>query len=344
MEVTMRKLFRLLAIAALTFVVIAPSAGTAQAQVSTPPGFCTTPPPKNPGWQIADGTGRIDNPPCGESGKYVFTIGTDVKQFNSWTEAENARGNSGVTYYYEGQLESEAKTAEVQQDDGQGDAGQQAVVQGQVPNEEHWARLARLDPVFRSGGELEWLRAAGFTWNESASIDARQVEEEPDPQSGEARITGVQLTVSNLEVRWPMCISTDAPFNKGSDTVAFRAFTNNDSFLITNVTFSGPATAYADCQNDGRFKLPVYGATSTDQTNNEPPVYNPPPANPPPGGNKPPVVVYKSVPLSQNPWFWGVAGLGSCLGLIFLALVIGVIIWVIRWSQHKSVAIATTKS
>jgi len=213
----------------------APFVTPAFAQGTTPPaGFCTTPPPNNPGWQIVAGTARISNPPCGVSGKYAFSRGGSVSKFTSWTAAENARGTDSVTYYYEGAVEAST-----------------AAPSGQVVMEDRISRLIRLDGVYRSQGVHAWLAAAGITC--AVSIEARQPEEETvtDAQGTHVVVSGVQVRGNCDSIPYPAVLTTDRPNEviKTDKTRQYQPDLRNASVLYTNVGLRGQGTIWVDGSN-----------------------------------------------------------------------------------------------
>lgn len=116
----------------------------------------------------------------------------------------------------------------------------------------HVERLVQYDPVFRqTGSALDWLKASGDISWAANQIEARQVEEEARVVNGETRIlvSGVQVRVTNLNVKWPACFTTDATnVPVGSETRAYQPDQRNPSRLWTNVTgFTGTATVYLSC-------------------------------------------------------------------------------------------------
>ena len=215
--------------------------------VNPPAGFCTTPPPNNPGWVISNSTARIGTSPCGEAGKYAFSKSGVVSKFNSWTEAENARGTSGVTYYYEGVV---------------------ATVPTLAPTggltEDRVTRLIRLNEVYKVQGWQAWLAATGATWN-NGQVESRQPVEATVLASDGLHVVveGLVIRATNLTVIWPNCVTTDRPNEVATTSVTRRHQPDlrNPSVIYTEVVLNGQGTYYGDCTNWGQMNpgvaLPV---------------------------------------------------------------------------------------
>lgn len=135
-----------------------------------------------------------------------------------------------------------------------------------APSTDHWARLEQLDPVFRSQGLENWLKAAGLTWDGSV-VEARQPEEETSPQ-GRISVSGVQLNVKNLKVNWPNLVTTDVPsrITTGSTTIQYKPDARNGSTLYTNVVANGPVTVWVDGSNWGQFTSRLGMGTGSQST------------------------------------------------------------------------------
>jgi hypothetical protein len=118
----------------------------------------------------------------------------------------------------------------------------------------HWARLAQLDPTFRTKDYVAWLQAAGVTFDQIVR-DARQPEEETSP-TGKILVSGRQVVVTNAHVMWPNIITTDHPsyiMSKDSNEFQLQPDPSNGSILYTNVTVSGPVTIWVSGYSWGQF-------------------------------------------------------------------------------------------
>lgn len=125
---------------------------------------------------------------------------------------------------------------------------------GLDPKGTHFPRLEKLDPSFRSGGFLPWLNAAGVSCQ--AVQQARQPEEETNPNTGKISVAGIQVSATSCHVAWPAIVTTDTPsrvISKDSNSVQYQPDPNNGSTLYTNVTVDGPVTIWADGTNWGQF-------------------------------------------------------------------------------------------
>lgn len=70
---------------------------------SSPPlGFCSIPPPGNPGWQV-DGTVRRPDC-CPERGHWAMDIAGQVFRYDTWTAMDTVRAGRSATLYFEGQI------------------------------------------------------------------------------------------------------------------------------------------------------------------------------------------------------------------------------------------------
>lgn len=127
-----------------------------------------------------------------------------------------------------------------------------------VAEPHHMVRLQILDPVFRSGGMLAWMDAAGFT--RDADPDARQPLEESydlddDGLPDVDYVSGFQIIASSVVVNWPNAVTTDTPSRitwKEGFSEKLLVAENTGSTIYTNVVANGPVTIYADATNWGQ--------------------------------------------------------------------------------------------
>lgn len=122
------------------------------------------------------------------------------------------------------------------------------------PTAAHWARLEKLDQVFRSQGWEAWLKAAGVSWN-TIVAEARQVEEETSPSS-KIFASGVQVNGRRIEVNWPNVVTTDVSdrIETTATTVQYQPDARNASVMYTNVVVKdGPVTVWISGLPWGQF-------------------------------------------------------------------------------------------